>query len=266
MFFVLAKVVGFFLVPSNIIVLSGIAGAALLWFGYLRFATRLLVLGAALFAVCGFTPLGAALTLPLENRFPVPSLTGRPPDGAVILAGMFSLGISERRGVPELNGAADRITVIAGLARRFPGMRIVFSGGSGELFPGRVGEADVAKPLLADFGIDSGRLIFEGRSRDTSESAAMSKALADPKPGERWLLITSAIHMPRSVAAFRTAGFPVEPYPVDWTTGNNGDLLRLPPSVRAGLFLVDNAVHEWIGLVAYRIAGRSPELLPGPQN
>ena len=57
---------------------------------------------------------------------------------------------------------------------------------------------------------------MERRSRNTQENAEFSKALVAPKEGERWLLVTSAFHMPRSVGLFRKAGFAVEPYPVDW--------------------------------------------------
>ena len=263
MFFIFAKVVGFLIIPSNVIAVLALIGAVLWVIGYARFATRLMVLSAVLLALCGFSPLGAVLLLPLEERFAAPKLEAAP-DGAVILAGMFNLRSSQRRGVAELNDAADRITVIAGLARRYPYMRVVFSGGSGELFQGSLKETDLAAKMFADFGIASDRIILEAQSRDTAESAAYSKAAANPKPGERWLLITSASHMPRSIGAFRQVGFQVQPYPVDWKTGG-GDLARMPPSVRAGLLLIDTAAHEWIGLVTYWLAGRTSEFFPAPR-
>ena len=68
------------------------------------------------------------------------------------------------------------------------------------------------------------RIELEGKSRNTAENATFSKALANPKPGERWLLVTSAHHMPRSVGCFRRAGFAVEAYPVDWRTRGAADL------------------------------------------
>ncbi len=79
-------------------------------------------------------------------------------------------------------------------------------------------EADYLYPLLDSFGVPRERVMLENKSRNTAENAAFTKALVKPKPGERWLLVTSAQHMPRAVGCFRRVGFPVEAYPVDWHT------------------------------------------------
>ena len=105
---------------------------------------------------------------------------------------------------------------------------------------------------------------MERRSRNTQENAEFSKAMLTPKPGERWLLVTSAYHMPRSVGVFRKAGFAVEPYPVDWRTGGRGDLLRFSIFAIDGLDRVDIAMREWMGLAAYRISGKTDAFFPGP--
>jgi uncharacterized SAM-binding protein YcdF (DUF218 family) len=91
-----------------------------------------------------------------------------------------------------------------------------------------------------------------------------SRLIANAKPGERWLLVTSAYHMPRAIAAFRAAGFPIEAYPVDWRTRGAIDAVRPFASLGDGLRRTDTAVREWVGLVAYRLAGKTAELLPGP--
>ena len=106
--------------------------------------------------------------------------------------------------------------------------------------------------------------MMERRSRNTLENAEFSKALVAPKAGERWLLVTSAFHMPRSVGLFRKAGFAVEPYPVDWRVGGRGDLFAFSKIAADGLERTDLAVREWIGLIAYRATGKIDELLPGP--
>ena len=108
---------------------------------------------------------------------------------------------------------------------RYPNARVVFSGGSANLISNDAREADFAGAIFESLGIDKSRLIMERRSRNTQENAEFSKALVAPKDGERWLLVTSAFHMPRSVGLFRKAGFAVEPYPVDWRVGGRGDLL-----------------------------------------
>ena len=125
-------------------------------------------------------------------------------------------------------------------------------------------EADYARSVFESLGIDKGRLIMERLSRNTQENAEFSKAIADPKTGERWLLVTSAYHMPRSVGLFRKAGFAVEPYPVDWRTGGGADLLSFAKFALDGLERTDAAAREWMGLAAYSASGKIDELLPGP--
>ena len=125
-------------------------------------------------------------------------------------------------------------------------------------------EADYAGAIFEGLGIAKARLTMERRSRNTQENAEFSKAVAAPKSGERWLLVTSAFHMPRSVGLFRKAGFAVEPYPVDWRVGGRADLLTFATLATDGLGRTDLAVREWIGLVAYWVTGKIDKLLPGP--
>ena len=88
--------------------------------------------------------------------------------------------------------------------------------------------------------------------------------LAAPKLGEHWLLVTSALHMPRAMGLFRKAGFAVEAYPVDYTTGGWRGLRALPSSLIGGVYKLDLAGHEWQALLVDWATGRSPALLPGP--
>src|SRR5262249_43502309 len=120
--------------------------------------------------------------------------------------------------------------------------------------------------ILQNFGIPRGRIELESQSRDTAQNAVYAKALTNPQPGEKWLLITSAAHMPRAIGAFRRAGFDIEAYPVDWQTGGRNDRRRLSFTASAGLAATDQAFREWIGLIAYWIAGRTSELLPAPNK
>jgi uncharacterized SAM-binding protein YcdF (DUF218 family) len=104
----------------------------------------------------------------------------------------------------------------------------------------------------------------ERRSRNTQENAEFSKALIAPKSGERWLLVTSAYHMPRSAGVFGKAGFAVEPYPADWRTGGRVDPFTFSTSASEGIDHADTAFREWMGLAAYRISGKTDALFPGP--
>jgi len=158
----------------------------------------------------------------------------------------------------------DRIIVAAALARRYPNARVVFSGGSANLVSNDAREADFAGAIFESLGVDKSRLIMERGSRNTQENAEFSKALVKPKEGERWVLVTSAFHMPRSVGLFRKAGFAVEPCPVDWRVGGRDHLMAFSNVVVEGLGRTDLAVREWIGLIAYRATGKIDEFLPGP--
>ena len=125
-------------------------------------------------------------------------------------------------------------------------------------------EADYAAAVFESLGISRERLTMERRSRNTQENAEFSKLIAAPKSGERWLLVTSAYHMPRSVGLFRKAGFAVEPYPVDWRVGKAADLLTFSAVAVDGLERTDIAMREWIGLAAYHLAGKTDAWFPGP--
>lgn len=263
MFFVLSKTIGIALLPANFLIGIGLLGAILLATRLAGFGRRLLITSAVLLAVCGFSPLGDLLLHPLEARFPPWDPSRGAPDGIVVLGGAIDADLSADHGAVVFARAADRVVEAAALARQYPKARIIFSGGSANLTDGPR-EADYAAAIFERLGVAKDRLIMERRSRNTMENAEFSKELAAPKNGERWLLVTSAFHMPRSIGIFRKVGFAVEPYPVDWRTGRSVDLLEFSPFVLDGLERTEIAVREYLGLVAYRISGRTSELFPGP--
>ena len=265
MFFILAKILGFFALPSNLLMSLGLIGVLLLRTRFARAGRRLAATALVLIALVGLSPLANGLILPLEDRFPPWDASRGAPDGIIALGGALETLVSSARGEVALNEAAERMTAMADLARRYPAARIVFTGGSGHLFYGGPSEAELAGRLLESFGIAKGRLTLEDKSRDTAENARFTYDLVKPKPGERWLLVTSAHHMPRAVGVFRAAGFPVEPYPVDYRTRGAIDLLRPFFTLGDGLRRTDTAAREWAGLVVYRLTGRTAELFPGPQ-
>src|SRR5262249_25180042 len=153
---------------------------------------------------------------------------------------------------------------MAELVRRYPEAHVVFSGGSGRLIYDGPTEAELAVRLFESFGIEKQRVILDSKSRDTDENARFTKELVLPKPGERWIIVTSAHHMPRAIGAFRAAAFPVEAFPVDYRTRGAIDLLRPFSPLSDGLRRTDTAVREWVGLLVYRAAGRTAELFPTP--
>ena len=166
------------------------------------------------------------------------------------------------RGEISLDEAAERIIAAVELYHRYPTVRIVFSGGN-SVFGGPP-ESEFAIRFLEKLDIPRDRIELESRSRNTRENAVNTMQLVRPKPGERWLLITSAYHMPRAIGLFRQAGFPVEAYPVDWQTGGWGDLSTMSFSFLGGLPHLNQAAHEWAALIFDRLSGRTAVLFPGP--
>jgi uncharacterized SAM-binding protein YcdF (DUF218 family) len=265
MFFYASKTLGFFTLPSNILFTLALVGIVLMFTRLQRTGRALVVISVLLLAGAGLSPLGNALILPLEQRFPKWDETRGAPAGIVVLGGAVSPEVSAGRGEPALNEAAERMTAAAELARRYPQARIVFTGGSSRLFGGP-DEARPALRLWENLGVPRERILVEARSRNTVENAAFSKELVQPKAEERWLLVTSAAHMPRSIGVFRKAGFDVEACPVDWRTAGEDDAFAFFASFAGGLARTDAAAHEWVGLLMYWFAGRTDELFPAPRR
>jgi uncharacterized SAM-binding protein YcdF (DUF218 family) len=264
MFFVLSKVLGFFASPSNLMIGLGLVGVLLLPTGLARAGRRLMVASLIALALLGLSPLGNALIIPLEQRFPPWDDTRGPPDGIVVLGGAITPDVSLARNEVALDEAAERVTAAVALARRYPAARIIYSGGSGALLYNEGSEAVAAVRLFESLGIPPERIIAEEQSRNTVENAVFSLLLAMPQPGERWLLVTSGYHMPRAMGIFRRAGFPVEAYPVDWRTRGPQDVVRPFTTMGSGLQRADTAAREWVGLLVYWLTGRSAALFPGP--
>jgi uncharacterized SAM-binding protein YcdF (DUF218 family) len=149
------------------------------------------------------------------------------------------------------------IVAVAALSQDYPRARLIFSG-----FSATDPEAEWLK-IFARLGGEPTRIYVEPRPRTTSEDALYAAALLKPKPSERWMLVTSAVHMPRAVGCFRVAGFQVEPYPVEFNNDRSHPFAGFTPGSGA-LFGLDAAAKEWIGLVAYRLMGKTDALFPGP--
>jgi uncharacterized SAM-binding protein YcdF (DUF218 family) len=264
LFFILSKTLGALLLPTNFLIAIGVLGAILMVTRFAALGRKLVIASVLLLVLCGLSPLGTLLLYPLEQRFPPWDAARGAPDGIIVLGASIEADLSAAHGTPVVRSAPDRVIAAAALAHRYSNARIVFSGGSANLISNDAREADFAGALFEGLGIDKSRLIMERRSRNTLENAEFSKALVEPKAGERWLLVTSAFHMPRSVGLFRKAGFAVEPYPVDWRVGGRGDLFAFTNVALDGLGRTDTALHEWMGLIAYRATGKIDELLPGP--
>lgn len=266
MFYFVSKIIWFFLTPSNLLLTFVISGLALMRVGRERQGRLLAGAGATGLLVAGLSPLGNALILPLEQRFPVFADNGQTITGIVVLGGTFDSEVTNARGQMALNESGERLLALAALAHRYPEARVIYSGGGSEFTPDTTPEATLVEKTIGTLDVAPARIEYERRSLNTFENAVYSRQVAQPRPGETWLLVTSAFHMPRSVGVFRKAGFEVASYPVDFRTAGPQSMLRPFGFVGEGLRRMDIATKEWIGLVAYYVAGKTDALFPGPRD
>jgi uncharacterized SAM-binding protein YcdF (DUF218 family) len=264
MFLFVSKMFGALFAASNVLVVIAVAGAVALLFRRRRLGAMLIWTAALGLVLLGFGPVGSILARPLEDRFPRPPMNMPEPTGIIVLGGIIG-SPTLPRGAISLTQDGERLSETAILAHRYPNARIVVSVGTYGR-PEEESEAAIAKRFLTDLGVEEARIVTEWRSLSTAENAIFTRELIMPQAGERWVLVTSATHMPRAVGTFRRAGFPVIPYPVGYTTsGIPDDYWGIRLEASTNLVRVDVAIHEWLGLIAYRLTGRIDALVPGPE-
>ncbi|SDF21019.1 Uncharacterized SAM-binding protein YcdF, DUF218 family [Bosea robiniae] len=257
--------IGELLAPSNAIAMLGFLGLiVMVATPWRRVGLALAGGGICGILAAGLLPLGNWAIFPLEQRFPAFVDDGRPITGIIVLSGALELTRSAARRQFAVNGAAERLFAFMDLARRYPAARLVYSGGNSRIGSRLPPEAWTATEYLKTIGLPGDRLTIEPRSHNTWENARETRNLVRPSPGERWLLVTSAWHMPRAMGSFEQVGFRVIPYPVDFQTNGTRDLEQPFTVVGQGLERLDLAAREWLGLIGYRLSGRTGALFPGP--
>ena len=264
MFAVITKIAWTLLQPSSLLAFAAGVGIRQLRRGRPVSAFRWLAGAFTALLVFGLAPVGDLLIMPLESRFPRPDLSGASVDGLIVLGGAEDTRVASSRGVVAVNEAAERYIEAVVLARRFPTARIVFTGGGEALSGVSETEAATASRIFQQLGVDADRLTLEDKSRTTWENAAFLVPLLQRKPGERWLLVTSAWQMPRAVGVFRKAGFHVEAYPVDYRTTGAFKPWQFGSSLSEGWRRLDTIAREYPALLIYRLTGRTSVLFPGP--
>jgi uncharacterized SAM-binding protein YcdF (DUF218 family) len=253
MFFVLSKIFWMLAAPSHWLALLVLATAVSLVLRWRR--TAMVCALVALFIPVLAWLVAAPMAQSLENQYPHPAWPAHV-DGILVLGSGFDTALLRVRGAPSPNEGAWRLIEGFAAGRHYPEARLVFSGGSGRLGGAPFSEAETARYIFTELGQDPKRMVLEDRSRNTYENILFSKALVKPKPGETWLLTTSAMHMPRAMAIARKLDWPMTPWPSDFFTtpdSGPGDVLE----IGGNLGLMDYAVHEWIGLLAYRFTGKA---------
>lgn len=254
LFFIASKTLGWAVKPESWIVL----GLAWAWIALLRKRTRRArrITGVTLLMTLAIAilPLNSLALRPLETAFPVnPPLVNI--DGIIVLGGPEDISGTDAWNQVQLYGGAERLTASLMLARQFPDVPLVYSGGSGKLrdIGSDLQGQTVAERFYAEQGLDPDRLISDRASRNTAENATNTAALVNP--AQRWVLVTSAFHMPRAMQSFTRAGFTdLVPYPVDYLSDPSGGSIGW--NLAWNLDDLNTALKEYAGLLVYRLTGR----------
>jgi uncharacterized SAM-binding protein YcdF (DUF218 family) len=263
MLFVASKILWQLVEPAHLLLILLVTGVTAMLLTRLKRGFTLVVCATTLLAAIAVFPIGRWLARPLEDRFPQPAVPAHV-DGIILLSGAVEAGMAKVRGQPVLNEAAERVTATVTLARRFPEARVLATGGESGIIPKGISEAAATRDLLVDLGVAPQRISVEPRARNTWENALFSRQVVEEKPGEVWLLVTSAMHTPRAIGCFRRAGWTVLPYPVDYRTVPWTVIFAPGRGYGDAVQVFDEAVHEWVGLVAYQLLGRTDTLFPAP--
>lgn len=246
--FIFFKLAWLAFAPSHLLALNLLVLVACVLAGWWRAARWWASALLALLLLFAILPLNTWLARQLEDRYPRPAWPAHV-DGMVVLGGGLSTGVLADRGVPAGDGSIMRLVAAAELARRYPQARLIFTGGSG-LLRGGLPETTAAAHILTQMGVAPSRLTLESHARNTWENILFARRLANPRPGETWLLATSALHLPRAMATAQRQGWSMLPWPTDYVTSHQ--LGGLSFNIGANLAATDAAVHEWLGLAAYR--------------
>jgi uncharacterized SAM-binding protein YcdF (DUF218 family) len=216
-----------------------------------RLGSSMLWGGLFIFGMLGFNSIPDALLRSLENQYNVPSVTQSDQYlGVIVLGGATgSPGIYKVHGQVPLGDAAERMTVPIALIRKFPNFELIFSGGEGRLMPTGTSEAELAGVFFSELGVDMKRVTLESNARTTRENAKRVAELLGERCKQPWLLLTSAFHMPRSMAEFHTEGCNVTAYPVDFRTGKETSWTEY--SMVSSLMSWQTALHEYLGMLVY---------------
>jgi uncharacterized SAM-binding protein YcdF (DUF218 family) len=176
-------------------------------------------------------------------------------DAAILLTGMSTYDIKNKR--LEFNDRTDRLLQTIKLYKNKKINKIVLCGGPATISGNDKLEADELKQFMLKLGIPAEDLIVESISRNTHENAVnIQPILENTFPNGKFLLVSSAWHLRRAAGCFEKQGIKVIPYSTDRYSGPvkyELDYFFLPSS--ATLFNWEKLLHEWVGIVVYKIFG-----------
>lgn len=271
LFYFMSKIAWALLSPSNLLIFLFVLGTLLIIFRRRSAALKILVPTSLAGLMITAYPVSDWLMEPLETQFSKPETLPTEIDGIIVLGGGENISVSISWNSKEVGLAGDRFIGTKELAQIYPNAPIIFTGGVGQLAMHSHLQSSLESQtmplgaqILHSLGIDSSRLIIESLSRNTYENFKNIKTLL-PKDTGRYLLVTSAFHMPRSVGIARKVNINVIAYPVDYRSTHES-LRSIDFDFYGHLQALEPAWKEWIGLTAYYWTGKTSEWLPSEKE
>lgn len=240
--------------PPALPLLLILVGALLAWRRRVRTGVTLVVASALVFWLVCCQAVAMWLAAHLLPQVEPISRDQLAQVGAIVVLGSGVLKTAPEYGAQQPNASMlGRLRYAAFLART-SGKPVAFAGGVGwsSVDSGIAPEAEVARDAIAQFGVTL--RWADASSRDTMENAREMARLLQPAGVVRIALVTDSWHMPRSVLAFRRAGFDVVPAPTGFPAGQTRPLLSWLPSAE-GLTLSRQVIREALGLAVARLPG-----------
>ena len=242
--------------PLGVVLFLSLVALLLVLRGMKKTAAGLIALAFVILWV-GSTPIVAHhLYLNLESRYPAKPFDKIPRvDCIVVLGGVVGPPLPPRLEI-EFHEAIDRVYKTAELYRKNKGETVIVKAGNQPWSESSWAEAELIRDLLVEWGVSSDSIMLEGSSRNTRENAMYSRNIINAISCVDTVLVTSAAHMPRAVAAFKSVNVEVIPVPVDFRVVNKNRISAMSflPSAQA-LAMTSDGIREWIGRVMYDLQG-----------
>lgn len=246
-----------------ILIFCAILSGILIWSKWWKISRIFVTFFSIFIFITGVSPLPDLLMTYLENRYPQPKKIDKDVKGFIIVGFGIDRRISEARHTPTFNCAAERVTYLVELANQYPDKKIVFTAGNPEN-GSKVTIASVAKDFYKNMtGKEPpSNIIFDDKSETTFQCAENTYNLIHPEPEDKWVLVTSAAHLPRAMGAFQSVGWKkLIPYPIDYrTTGQYN--INFGFSIYHGLMTWSIVTYEIIGILYYRLTGLTKKIIP----
>jgi len=254
---ILKKIISRLFFPVPVCVEILLVGLFLLWFTRRQRAGKIAVsIGAAFLLLLGNRNLSGHLLAPLEHRYPPPAVSETDHELSsarfvVVLAGRHTndpqIPLDSRLGEDTLARMAKAIQ----LHRRLLGRKLILSGGG---WMNAIPAAEHMARFAEDLGVNREDILLESKSQDTEDEARLIRPMVG---GEPFILVTSASHVPRSMALFQNMGMNPIAAPTDYLARQSWSLEvdELYPGSE-GLGFAERAVYEYLGIAWAKLRGK----------